>query len=160
MTQLPKNIMPPTPEQVAMYQIEVLETARAGQHVLKRVNQTPLDCYLSQRLITQRQYDAGRYLTKLYEVINGSLVRTSDYTPRVSGRHQEWDEYKISCESLIKDCWKQLKRQMPILYAIVVQEQLAADYCAQNGYKPRSGIDLAKHCLDCLADFFKFPDEP
>ncbi len=129
-------------------------TDRAGLFCRRVTTQSALDRYHARRQISQRQYDAGRKLYRMWRAAGGEQRITAFYGVRVHGRPEISDR-----EAALRQRVTRLLREIGMLSGILVHVCLcdgaARDWAVARGDAPQAGLAILRLALDALADHWR-----
>ncbi len=128
--------------------------ADAGVFYRRVTTQTAMDRYLSRSQISQRQFDAGSKLYRLWRAAGGAQRVTFAYEQRIQARQDISDE-----QAVLRGRLTEILRAMGPLAGILIHvclcDQAARDWAASRGDTPQAGVVVLRLALDALADYWK-----
>ena len=126
----------------------------AGVEVRRVLTQSALDRYFAREQISQRQFDAGQKLYRLWRASGGGQRVTASYGPRVQGARELTD-----AQAALRNDVNGVLRRMGPLAAILVHvclcDEAARDWAHARGDAPQAGIVVLRLALDALADHWR-----
>jgi hypothetical protein len=129
-------------------------TERAGITCRRVMTQSMLDRYAARNQITQRQFDAGQRLYRMWRAAGGEQRVTAFYTVRVQGQPDISDR-----EAELRHRVTQLLRDMGALSGILVHvclcDAAARDWATARGDAAQAGLAILRLALDGLADHWR-----
>ena len=132
--------------------IEPGETA--GVQFRRVVTQSALDRYLAREQVSQRQFDAGMKLYRLWRASGGGQRVTAAYGPRVQATPDLTEEQAV----LRQGVTEVLRRMGPlagILVHVCLCDEPARDWATARGDAPQAGVVVLRLGLDALADYWR-----
>jgi len=134
--------------------IQVEPAERAGVSYRRVMTQSALDRYLAREQISQRQFDAGLKLYRLWRASGGCQRVIAAYGPRVQGTRELSDRQA----ALRQDVTQVLRRMGPLagmLVHVCLCDQAARDWARARGDPAQAGIAVLRLALDALADHWR-----
>lgn len=133
-----------------------IEIQGDGRRAFARVLNHPLDYYLSQKFITQRQHRAGCSLFNDYQAAHTTKnsfttlgMDKIDYTPSPDNQPAALDRYLKAIKALNKIS-RELAQKVCVEGYFVKQVLTSYSWSKNN-----SGMDRFKEALDDLADYYE-----
>ncbi len=128
--------------------------ADAGVFYRRVTTQSALDRYLSRSQISQRQFDVGTKLYRMWRATGGEQRVTFSYELRVRARPELSDE-----QAVLRHRLTEVLRRMGPLAGILIQvclcDEAARDWARSRGDVPQAGVVVLRLALDALADYWK-----
>jgi len=126
----------------------------AGVHFHRVMTQNVLDRHLAREQISQRQFDAGMKLFRLWRASGGSPRVIASYGPRVEGARDITDRQAVLRGS-VTEVLRAMGRLSGILVHVCLCDETARDWATARGQAPQSGITVLRLALDVLADYWR-----
>lgn len=128
--------------------------ADAGVFYRRVTTQSALDRYLARNQISQRQFDAGLKLYRLWRAVGATQRVTLSYGPRVEGRRELSDRQALMHHRLI-DILRAMEPLHGVLIHVCLHDEAAREWAAARGDAPQAGVVVLRLALDALADHWK-----
>ena len=126
----------------------------AGVFHQRVATQTVLDRYRIRDHISQRQFDAGSKLYRLWRAAGGGQRVIASYGMRLQAQPELSDE-----QAQLRHRVSQILRRMGPLSGILVHccicDEAARTWAATRGDAPQSGMAVLRLALDGLADYWR-----
>lgn len=126
----------------------------AGVFLRRVVTQTALDRYLQRGQISQRQFDAGMKLYRLWRASGSARSVISNYGPRVDTA-KEISEDQAILRHKVSAVLRAMGRLSEILVHVCLCDLPARDWAESRRDAPQAGVVVLRLALDTLADHFK-----
>lgn len=127
---------------------------RAGEIRRRVTTQTMLDRYLAREQISQRQFDAGLRLYRLWRTGGATPRVTMSYAPRVKGGPELSDAQALA-QRRLRELLQRVGPLAGILVHVCLCDEAARDWAVTRGDAPQSGVVVLRLALDALADFWR-----
>jgi len=127
---------------------------RAGVFRRRVTTQTALDRYFARDQISQRQFDAGMRLYRLWRAGGAAPRVTMSYAPRVKGGPALSDAQAVA-QRRLRELLRRVGPLAGILVHVCLCDETARDWAAARGDAPQSGIVVLRLALDALADYWR-----
>ena len=128
--------------------------ADAGVFHRRVTTQSALDRYLRRGQISQRQFDAGAKLYRMWRAAGGALRVTMSYEQRIPGGRELSDD-----QAALRGRLTEVLRAMGPLGAILVHvclcDEAARTWASSRGDTPQAGVVVLRLALDALGDYWK-----
>ncbi len=128
--------------------------AAAGVFHQRVTTQTALDRYRVREHISQRQFDAGTKLYRMWRAAGGGQRVIASYGMRLQAQPELSDE-----QAQLRHRVSQVLRRMGPLSGILVHccicDEAARGWAAARGDAPQSGLAMLRLALDGLADYWR-----
>ena len=128
--------------------------ADAGVYHRRVTTQTALDRYLNRSQISQRQFDAGSKLYRLWRATGGAQRITMSYELRIPSGHELSDD-----QAVLRRRLTQVLRAVGPLGSILVHvclcDEAARTWASSRGDTPQAGVVVLRLALDALGDYWK-----
>lgn len=128
--------------------------ADAGVFYRRVTTQSALDRYLARGQISQRQFDAGMKLYRLWRAAGEGQRVTAIYGPRVKARRELGDDQAVLRRRLT-ELLRRLGPLAGILVHVCLCDQAAREWAARRGDAPQAGAVVLRLALDALADHWR-----
>jgi hypothetical protein len=128
--------------------------AAAGVFYRRVTTQSVLDRYLKRSQISQRQFDAGMKLYRLWRASGGAPRVVASYGIRVQGA-PELSEEQAALRGRVTQVLRRMGRLSGILVHVCLCDQPARDWALGRGDAPQAGAAVLRLALDALADYWK-----
>ncbi len=131
---------------------------RAGVHYRRVMTQSALDRYLAREQISQRQFDAGLKLYRLWRASGAGQRVIAAYGPRIGNRHRGASEMTDRQAVLRQGVTEVLRRMGPLagmLIHVCLCDEAARDWATARGDAPQAGVVVLRLALDALADHWR-----
>lgn len=126
----------------------------AGAQYRRITTQTMLDRYLVRGQITQRQFDAGQKLFRLWRMSGGGQRVIAAYGPRVHATRDLSDDQAV-LRSRVTEVLRRMGPLSPVLVHVCLCDEAARDWARGRGDAPQAGVVVLRLALDALADYWK-----
>ena len=127
----------------------------AGVFYRRVTTQSMLDRYLARAQISQRQYDAGTKLYRLWRSAGGAQRVTASYAIlRVKAR-QELSDEQAALRHRVTEILRHVGPLSGILVHVCLCDEAARNWAAARGDTPQAGVVVLRLALDALADHWK-----
>jgi hypothetical protein len=126
----------------------------AGLFLRRVVTQTALDRYLQRGQISQRQFDAGMKLYRLWRASGSARSVISNYGPRVDSAKEISEDQAILRHKVTKTL-RAMGRLSEILIHVCLCDLPARDWASSRRDAPQAGVGVRRLALDTMADHFK-----
>ncbi len=126
----------------------------AGVQFRRVMTQSVLDRHLARDQISQREFDAGLKLYRLWRASGASPRVIASYAQRVQGARDITDRQAV----LRSGVTAVLRRMGPlsgILVHVCLCDEAARDWAKARGHAPQSGVVVLRLALDALADHWR-----
>ncbi|MFQ5776023.1 MAG: DUF6456 domain-containing protein [Kiloniellaceae bacterium] len=146
---------PGPPERYQHGDVVRTEPGRAAGTFYRRVTtQSALDRYLARDQISQRQFDAGMKLYRLWRASGAAQRVIASYSPRVQARRELSDE-QAALRRRVTGILRRMGPLSGILVHVCLCDEAARDWAAARGDAPQAGVVVLRLALDALADYWK-----
>lgn len=126
----------------------------AGLFVQRVTTQSVLDRYLQRGQISQRQFDAGMKLYRLWRASGSARSVISNYGPRIDSA-KEISERQAILRHKVTETLREMGRLSEILVHVCLCDQPAREWASSRRDAPQAGVVVLRLALDTLADHFK-----
>lgn len=126
----------------------------AGIFHNRNITQCVLDRYLARNQITQRQFDAGLKLYRLWRASGAAQRIIASYSPRVGAQREMSDDQAVLRGQVI-DILRRMEPLSGILMHVCLCDESARDWAVKRGDAPQAGIAVLRLALDSLADYWR-----
>lgn len=127
---------------------------RAGIFRRRVTTQSVLDRYLAREQISQRQFDAGMRLYRLWRLGGAAPRVTMSYAPRVKGGPELSDAQALA-QRRVRELLRRAGPLSGILVHVCLCDEAARDWAVARGDAPQSGVVVLRLALDALADYWR-----
>lgn len=128
--------------------------ADAGVFYRRVATQSVMDRYLSRAQISQRQFDAGMKLYRLWRAAGSAQSVTFAYGPRVEAR-RELSQEQAELRQRVTEVLRGAGPLSAILVHVCLCDGAARDWAKARGDAPQAGIVILRLGLDALADHWR-----
>lgn len=126
----------------------------AGTYYRRITTQTVLDRYLVRGQITQRQFDAGQKLYRLWRTSGSGQRVIAAYGPRVQAAKDLSDDQAV-LRSRVTEILRRMGPLAPILVHVCLCDEAARDWARGRGDAAQAGVVVLRLALDALGDYWK-----
>ncbi|MFQ6018807.1 MAG: DUF6456 domain-containing protein [Kiloniellaceae bacterium] len=128
--------------------------AEAGVFHRRVSTQSGLDRYLRRGQISQRQFDAGLKLYRMWRASGSAQCLIGAYGIRVQAR-RELSEEQAALRHRVTEVLRRMGRLSGILVHVCLCDEAARDWAVARGDAPQAGVVVLRLALDALADYWK-----
>jgi hypothetical protein len=138
----------------------VIERGATAKHARARVRgQTMLDRYLKRKLITHRQFMAGRKVYADWFAAGLPKRITSSYEPRVAGNDGE-SQKQIDAYKAYRAAMKRLTDRLSgVIVHVCLLDHSSEEWARQVGRRVIDGPTILRLALDMLGDHYGYERE-
>jgi len=126
----------------------------AGVFRRRVTTQTALDRYFVRGQISQRQFDAGMRLFRLWRAGGAAPRVTMSYAPRVKGG-PELSDLQAMAQRRLRELLQRVGPLAGMLVHVCLCDEVARDWAVARGDAPQSGVVVLRLALDALADYWR-----
>ncbi len=136
------------------------ETIEAGRRRVRVLTQTLLDRYRQRGQITERQFDAGERLHRLWRAAGAAQTVVMHYGIRIQGRGDLGERQAALRGDVTRALTKVGTRLASVLVHVCLCDEAAGDWGERHRGRTGDGIAVLRLALDALADYWGLPGEP
>jgi hypothetical protein len=116
--------------------------------------QSALDRYLNRGQISQRQFDAGIKLYRMWRATGGAQRVTLSYELRIPSG-QELSDGQAVLRQRLTEVLRAVGQLGAILVHVCLCDEAARTWASSRGDTPQAGVVVLRLALDALADYWK-----
>ena len=128
--------------------------ADAGVFHRRVTTQSALDRYLNRSQISQRQFDAGVKLYRLWRATGGAQRITMSYEVRIPGGRELSDD-QAALRGRLTEVLRATGPLGGILVHVCLCGEAARTWASSRGDTPQAGVVVLRLALDALGDYWK-----
>jgi hypothetical protein len=126
----------------------------AGVFHRRVTSQSALDRYLNRSQISQRQFDAGARLYRLWRATGGAQRVTLSYEQRIPAARELSDDQAV-LRSRLTEVLRATGPLSSILVHVCICDEAARTWASSRGDTPQAGVVVLRLALDALGDYWK-----
>ena len=126
----------------------------AGVFYRRVTTQSALDRYLKRGQISQRQFDAGIKLYRMWRAAGGAQRVTLSYELRIPSG-QELSDGQAVLRQRLTEVLRAVGQLGAILVHVCLCDEAARTWASSRGDTPQAGVVVLRLALDALADYWK-----